>query len=144
MLILARPYALQVIAIDFQALTLAGVACLLPPLEQLNRHKAEPVSSAPTFILLSFMAALAAAVQVVDLVIIMSQAWCTGGTGTPYSVSTNLAMSSCIIAPVALPRLVSSILAVSSCMTCARMWCYPALPGEVWAGSVIMLKETSE
>ena len=90
-------------AIDFQALTLAGVACLLPPLQQLNRHKAEPVSSVPTFILLSFMAMLAATVQVLDLVVLETQPWFTGGTGTASSVSTP---------PPSLPPL-----AVSSCMT---------------------------
>ena len=89
---LAFSCALQVVAIDFQAITLAGVACLLPPLKQLNRHKAVPVSSVSTFILLSFMAMLAAAVQVVDMLIVIDSPWFPGGTGTSDSVSTSLAL----------------------------------------------------
>lgn len=65
----------QVVAIDFQALTLAFTACLLPPLKQLNRHQIEPVSTVPTFILLSFMALMAALVQVVNIVYLSSQPW---------------------------------------------------------------------
>ncbi len=65
----------QVVAIDFQALTLAFTTCLLPPLKQLNRHQIEPVSTVPTFILLSFMAFLGALVQVVNMLYLCSQPW---------------------------------------------------------------------
>ncbi|DBB02796.1 TPA: hypothetical protein ACH3X1_013628 [Trebouxia sp. C0004] len=64
-----------VVAIDFQALTLALTTCLLPFLKQLNWHQIQPVSTVPTFILLSFMAFLAALVQVVDMLYLVSQPW---------------------------------------------------------------------
>ena len=74
-IIIVLLFAPQVVAIDFQALTLAFTTCLLPPLKQLNRHQIEPVSTVPTFILLSFMAFLGALVQVVNILYLISQPW---------------------------------------------------------------------
>ncbi|KAL0022621.1 hypothetical protein WJX77_011150 [Trebouxia sp. C0004] len=65
----------QVVAIDYQALTLAFTTCLLPPLKQLNRHQIEPVSTVLTFILLSFMAFMGAMVQVVNTILLSRQPW---------------------------------------------------------------------
>ncbi len=89
-------FAPQVVAIDFQALTLAFTTCLLPPLKQLNWHQIEPVSTVPTFILLSFMAFMGALVQVVNMLYLSSQPWFQlDRSDSPHNVCPLLTHATC-------------------------------------------------
>ena len=77
---------LQVVGIDVQAITLAFTACFVPALKQMNRHKPDPISTVPTFILLGSMATLAMVVQIINLTVLGHQAWFHGGTGKTQEV----------------------------------------------------------
>ena len=81
-------HMLQEQAIDVQAMLVALVACLVPPLPRLNRHK-------PAFRLFTLPAAAVIAVGVVVLLILdvsymallITRSWFDRGTGTAYLVS---------------------------------------------------------
>lgn len=74
--------------IDAEAMLIALAACLVPPLVHLNRHKSDDRLSRPTTLVLLFI--MVAALEAVDIAIIIlltTQSWYTGGTGTAANVS---------------------------------------------------------
>ena len=79
---------MQMSWIDAEAMLIALAACLVPPLVQLNRHKSEDRMSRPTTLVLLFV--MVAALEVMDMAIIIlmtTQPWYTGGTGSATNAS---------------------------------------------------------
>ena len=79
---------LQIVGIDFQAVTLAFAACFVPALKQMNRHRPEPISTLPAFVLLGSMAFLGILVQVINMIALGHQAWYVRGNGQSNEVRT--------------------------------------------------------
>ena len=74
--------------IDVQAMLVALVACLVPPLPRLNKHK--PAFHLGTLRAIAFIAVNALGLLVLDIsymVLLRSKPWFHGGNGTAYMVS---------------------------------------------------------
>ena len=74
--------------IDVQAMLVALVACLVPPLPRLNKHK--PPERLCTFPALALIAMNAIGLLCLDIsytVLLVTRPWFKGGTGSSYMVS---------------------------------------------------------
>ena len=74
--------------IDAEAMALALVACLVPPLAKLNPHKpSQRMCMVPMLALMTWMAVGFAINDVTHIFMMIWRPWYTGGTGTAYLVS---------------------------------------------------------
>lgn len=80
---------LQITIIDAEAMVIGLVACFVPPLAQLNRHKpADRLCKAPTLVLLFVMVVSLQCIDIAAIAIMATRPWFDGGNGTSRNVSS--------------------------------------------------------
>ena len=84
---------MQKYGIDFQALSCAFAATIVPPLTSMSPHRPPLlVGVAPNFVLITMMVLLFIVSDVISLAFLCTRSWYQGGNGTADKVTTSFCM----------------------------------------------------